>query len=633
MMKILHRYMLKQFMGPFIVAFIVVDFTMLMQFLWLYIDDLIGKGLEISIIAKLLFYASVNVSIMAFPLGVLLASIFTLGSMGENYELIALKAAGISLQRILFPLIILSMVIASSAFLFSNNAIPVTYLKFRQLISSISSQRPDVQIQEGVFYNGIDGYVIRIGERNYKTKMLYDLRIHNHTKNIGNVEVTLADSGMIAISADKSFLEVTLYNGHGYEDNVETKRMVIDNPTHPFVYKFFEKQVFRIPLSGLDFMLMDAQLFKSGARMKNLNQLSLSIDSLSKIGKTQEVQLRTVIQPIYRNPELKNMRIDTTLRKKIPNNYRVEFNKLSKSRRQMAVQEAVNNVRSQKDQVAGLIYELEDIKRKTRLHEIEWHLKLTLAVSCFIFFFIGAPLGAIIRKGGLGTPIIIAVIFFVLYYVISEIGKKSAREGALTSFEGIWLSTFIIFTIGVFLTWKATRDSSIFNQELYINYLKKGLNYIFVTHRMPRPEIIYTATPTDLATGNLIVQLEELTRLCKQYLEGDFRKYMKLGKIWREQDDSQLGEIAKRYDHIRAVLKQTDVEMIRETVAEYPCAALHDYKIKKTFNGQVIGTAIIFPVWLYLFLKAWIQKYSLRNDLQHIMGSNRNLVNELKSVL
>ena len=631
-MKILHRYMLKQFLVPFIAAFIVVDFTLLMQVLWLYIDDLVGKGLDLSIIAELFFYIYVQMSVMAFPLAVLLASIFTLGNMGENYELIALKAAGISLQRIMFPLMIMSFVISIGAFLFANNVIPVITLKGKTLLYDITQQRPEIQIQEGIFYPGIEGYSIRIGKRDYKTNMLYDMRIYDHTNRTGNSHVILADSGRITITADKSFLEVTLYSGHSYQD-VQEKKSQRENRTFPFRYDSFDEQIFRVPLSGLDLMRSESELFKSNAQMKNLNQLTKDIDSLLKTGSIQVEQLRGLLQPVYRNPELKSMRIDTTLRSKVPENYLIEFNKLSKSKRQMAVKEAINSVRSQKDQATGLTFELEDVNRKARRHEIEWHRKFTMSIACFILFFIGAPLGAIIRKGGLGTPIIIAVLFFVIYYVLSEIGKKSAREGAMTSFEGMWMSTFIILAVGIFLTWKATRDSSIFNIELYVAYMKKGLNFIFVIHRTPRSEISYPVTAKDLTPDSIITNLNELTRLCRSYLEGDFEKYMKFSQIWQKEDDHALAEIARLYDHIRAVLKQSDVEMIREEVSEYPNATLHDYKIKKISKGHVVGAAIIFPVWLYLFLKALIQKFTLRNDLRQIMSANRNLINELKSVM
>ena len=632
-MKILHRYMLKLFIGPFIGAFFIVVVTLLMQSLWKYIDDLVGKGLPVMAIAELLFYACGWLSNLAFPLAVLLASIFTLGNMGENYELIALKSAGISLQRILFPLIVTAFFISIGAFFFLNNVTPVAFLKWRTLVYDIQQQRPELRIQEEIFYNGIDGYSIRIGRRDYKTNMLYDLRIYNHMRKVGNNQVILADSGTMAMTADKRFLEVTLYHGHSYEDMVEERKSALQNKNYPFRHDFFDRQVIRIALPNYDLERSDEEIFKSGSQMMNLPQLTMMIDSFSKMITAQEDQLRKIVQPAYRNPELKNLRVDTMLRSKVPDNIWSVFNQQSKTKRQMVVNDALNNVRNQKDQVLGLTYELDNKNRQTWRYQIEWHYKFTISISCFIFFFIGAPLGAIIRKGGLGTPIIIAVLFFVIYYVISEIGRKSAREGALTAFEGMWMSTFIIFSVGVFLTWMATRDSSIFNQELYVNYIKKGLNFIFVTHRTSRPEIEYSATTTDLAPEKMIAELEDLSRLSRMYLEGDFRRNMRFNKIWYEQDDQALTDIANRYDRIHAILKQSDIDMIRETVAEYPWAALQNCKIKKTSFWQVLIAAVIFPIWFYLFLKVWIQKYSLRNELRNIIGANRNLVNELNSVL
>jgi len=459
------------------------------------------------------------------------------------------------------------------------------------------------------------------------------LMIHNHTDKMGNVYVILADSGTMAQTEDKRFLEVVLHNGHSYQDVVESKRPARQNKNYPFRHDFFEKQVIRIALPSYDFERSDAELFRSGAQMLDLSALTLMIDSFSNMIKNQGDQLRMMVQPTYRNPELKNLPVDTTLRRKVPDNFWTDFNRQSKSKRQAAIQEAVNNVRNQKDQVAGLTYELDSKNRQTWRYQIEWHYKFTISISCFIFFFIGAPLGAIIRKGGLGTPIIIAVLFFVIYYVISEIGKKSAREGALTAFEGIWMSTFIIFAVGVFLTWMATRDSSIFNQELYVNYIKKGLSFIFVIQRTSRPEIDYRASSSDLAPENIIVKLDELSRLCTLYLEEDYRKSMRFSKIWYEQEDQALAEIGQKYDHILEVLKQSDVDMISESVEEYPRAALQNCKIKKTSFWQVLTVAVFFPLWFYLFLKVWIQRYSLRNELRNITGANRNLVNELNSVL
>ena len=626
-MKILHRYMLKQFFFPFIAAFFIAMIVLLMQFLWRYIDDLVGKGLELSIIAELLLYTCGQVAVMAFPLAVLLASIFTLGNLGENYELIALKAAGISLQRIVFPLIILSFFIAIGAFMCANYVIPVANLEWRRLIYDIQQQRPELQIQEGIFYNGIDGYSIRIGKRDLKTHMLYNLRINDHRERRGNTNVILADSGRMKMTSDKRFLELELYSGHSYNDMVE-ERKARQNRTYPFRQDIFEYQVLRIELPGYELERSDAEIFRSGHNMMNLEQLTYMIDSLSTVIKSQENQLRSIMQPNYRPPDYQ-IPIDTSLRSKVPNNFMSHFNKQPKANKQRAIQDAVNSARNQKEQVSGLIYEMNIQNRQTWRYQIAWHQKLTMPFACFIFFFIGAPLGAIIRKGGLGTPIIIAVLFFVFYYVISMTGERSAREGAMTPFEGIWMSTFIIFTIGVFLTWMATRDSSIFNQELYLNYIKKGLSFIFVTHIKARPAYVYQATESDLIPENMILKIEELSNLCKKYLDGDFHKRLRLSKIWYELEDRELAEIGQKHDLMLAILKQSDMDLISETVAEYPVASLHNCKIKKDSKWHVLAAVVVFPVWLYLYLKAAIQKHTLRNELTNIISANRNLINEL----
>lgn len=618
-------------MGPFVLAFILVVFTLLMQFLWKYIDDLVGKGLALSVIGELLVYTSAQLAIMAFPLSVLLASIFTLGNMGENYELIALKAAGISLQRIVFPLILLSCVIAVGAFLFANNVTPVTNLKMRTLIYDIQQQRPELQIREGIFYNGIEGYSIRIGRKNYKTNQLYDLRIYDHTAKSGNMAVILADSGYMAVTADKRFLEITLYNGHSYTDMAEGRRV---NKTYPFRHDFFDKQAFRMALPGFDLTRSNEQIFKQSYQMMNLEQLNYMIDSLSLVIDKQSGQMEGMVKPAYQSYTYQAGKIiDTALRAKVPDRYRTRFDKEPKSKKQTVIQSAVSNARDQKDQLAGIIYELDNQNKSSWKYEIEWHRKFTMSLACLIFFFIGAPLGAIIRKGGIGTPVLIAIVFFVLYYVISMIGEKAARSGSMTSFEGMWMPIFIVLPIGIFLTYQATRDSSIFNQELYVNFIRKGLNILFATHRFSRPDIDIKPANAGLAPEHIIAGLEQLSQCCRSYLEDDLGRTLRFRKIWCKGKDARLDGICDRYDHIKAILKHTGIETIKDTVEEYPRVALHNYKIKKTSFYQPVLAAIVFPAWIYLYMKALIQKYSLRNELRNIMGANQNLINELNSIL
>jgi lipopolysaccharide export system permease protein len=276
-------------------------------------------------------------------------------------------------------------------------------------------------------------------------------------------------------TVDSRFLEVELFSGHSYEDVVSDadRRKSLEARTFPFMENRFERQVFRMALPGYDLERSDLDIFKTGFKMLNLEDLSYMIDSISDIIVSQEERLRMLVLPTYRSPDLHYAIFDSVRRSKIPENFQRHFSQQSKNMRQMSVQEALNNARNQTDQMVGFIYELENHNRRTWRYKIAWHQKLAMPFACLVFFFIGAPLGAIIRKGGVGMPIIIAIIFYVFYYVISMIGEKSAREGAMTPFEGMWMSAAIILAIGIFLTWMATRDSQIFNIELYTNYAKK----------------------------------------------------------------------------------------------------------------------------------------------------------------
>ncbi|MDR0814348.1 MAG: LptF/LptG family permease [Bacteroidales bacterium] len=632
-MKILHRFMLKQFLGPFVLIFFIVIFVLLMQFLWKYIDELVGKGLDLSIVAEFLLYSTANLTSMAFPLAILLASIFTLSSLGENYELIAFKAAGISLQRIVFPLIIFSVLVAGTAFLFTNNVTPVANLKMRTLLDGIRHQRPELQLREGVFSNMVDGYSIRIGDKDYKTNTLYDVRIYDHTEKIGNVNVIVADSGSMVVTADKRFLEITLFNGHRYNDEVTGK--TIDQPknNHPFSHQTFDKQIFRMELPSYDFERSDEQIFKKSYAMMNLEQLDYVIDSLITITEKEQQQIQLIIKPAFQQRALPaGTVIDTTLRAKIPDHFLPAFHDKPKARRLSDVQKAIAETRNHKDQFAGLIMEREAISHQMWRYDIEWHRKFSIAISCIVLFFIGAPLGAIIRKGGIGTPIIIAVLFFVLYYVISIIGEKSARGGSMNPMSGMWLSTAIVLPVSIFLTYMATRDSVIFNPEIYINFFTKGLGYVFATQHTPRTQTETEVPADELMPENMIASLGELSHRCRLYMNETLDRKLTAGKIWYKQKDENLERIGEMYDHIRAVLQKTDIEMLRESIAEYPVVTLYNPKIRIS-NTWLKWGIYVTQIWTYFYLKALVQKFTLRKELNHIMSANQNLMTELTSIL
>jgi lipopolysaccharide export system permease protein len=451
-----------------------------MQFLWKYIDDLVGKGLEFHVITELLVYTAASLIPMAIPLAVLLASLMNMGSLGENYELTALKAAGISLQRIMRPLIILCFFIALIAFLFANYVLPVTNLKMRSLLYDIQQQRPELQIREGVFYNGIENYSIYIGKKNYKTGLLKNIKIYDHKDHKGNISVTLADSGYMKITADKKYLLVTLYNGFIYSDVIRERQT--RNNTYPFRRDKFAKQTNQIELSGFGLKRTDEELFKQNYQMLNLKQLTYYTDSLYRDVDNRSQNLATSLKStsIFQNnpARLRNIqRIDTTIANKtLTTNFDSLFASLNTMDKQNIVSSALSSARDAKSYIISSFTNNDDTIRRARRYEIEWQRKFTLSIACFIFFFIGAPLGAIIRKGGLGMPVVVSVGFFVLYYMISISGEKFAREGVMTPFLGMWLSTLILLPLGTFLTYKATTDSAILNMDTYSNFFKKVKN-------------------------------------------------------------------------------------------------------------------------------------------------------------
>lgn len=483
-MKRLHKLILSSFLGPFIFTFFIVVFLLLMQFLWKYIDDLVGKGLEMHVITELLMYTAASLVPMAIPLAVLLASLMNMGSLGENYELTALKAAGISLQRIMRPLIMLSFLIALIAFLFSNYVLPVTNLKMRSLLYDIQQQRPELQIREGVFYNGIENYSIYIGKKDYKTNLLRNIKIYDHRERRGNTSVTIADSGYMRITSDKKYLLVTLFSGIRYSDVIDKRRGPYRSNTYPFQRDKFAKQIIHIELSGFGLTRTDEELFKQSYQMLNMEQLTYFADSCYNDVEVRSGSLKNTLKTstiFQNNPEMLRSTVinDTSAvkPKMLSTNFDSLFANLTTIEKQSVVSVALSMARDGKSYVVSSFMNNDDTIRRARKYDIEWHRKFTLSIACFIFFFIGAPLGAIIRKGGLGMPVVVSVAFFVLYYMISISGEKFAREGVLTPFWGMWLSALILLPVGVFLTYKATTDSAILNMDTYINFFKwvKGL--------------------------------------------------------------------------------------------------------------------------------------------------------------
>lgn len=468
-MKKLDSFILKSFFGPFIMTFCITVFILVMQFLWLYIDELVGKGLSFWVIMEFLGWGSATILPLSMPLATLLASIMTFGNLGENNELLAMKAAGISLQRIFYPLIFVAFFISVAAFFVSNNLIPIAYNKIYTLQYDIAKTKEEIKIPTGSFYNGIDGYSLRINSRNKKTDMMYDVILYNHTKNNGNVSMVVADSGMIKSTVAKDALVFTLYDGVSYEEN--NKYSYKDTTLELQQIKFDMQEVI-IPLENYAFQKSEDDRYGNDIMARNLKQLKHDRDSIGALYDEEAIHQREDV--VYNISMNKPENLDTAKNKGYVNDYPLDslMNSCSTADKLMAVREAIPMVQNS---IFAMKSYHRDVYRYTfylRRIDLESLRKFALSIACFIFFFIGAPLGAIIRKGGLGTPVIISAILFVLYWVVDITGKKLARDGVISPTVGAFISTWVFLPVGVFLTWKSTKDSSIFNIDTYLQPVK-----------------------------------------------------------------------------------------------------------------------------------------------------------------
>lgn len=468
MIKKLDLFTLKSFLGPFIMTFLIVMFVLVMQFLWLYIDELVGKGLSLFVIIEFIAWGSATLIPYALPLATLLASIMTLGNFGENNELLAMKAAGISLPRIIAPLIIVAVLISIGAFFASNDLIPLSYKKIYTLRDDIGKTKDEIKIPTGVFYNGIDGYTLRVNQTD-KNGIMHDVMVYDHSSNKGNVSLVVADSGKINMTPDKGNLIFTLYNGTSYE---EDNKQQYSDTTYALTKVNFSEQEVIIPLDNYAFKKSDDSKYDSQVMTKSMGTLRKDRDSLQDVySRIVDNQYR---RSLYSNGLVYTSQFDTMYTSKYKGNiaYDSLFNWQSTEIKLEAYKQALQALDNHITNVQ--FYENEQYQSGSTLRRTitETFRKFTLSFACLLFFFIGAPIGAIIRKGGLGTPVIISMLFFVLYWVVDISGKKLANDGAIAPFIGAFISTFVLLPIGVFLTWKSTRDSNLFNLEAYTNLFK-----------------------------------------------------------------------------------------------------------------------------------------------------------------
>lgn len=463
-MKRLHRMIIKAYLGPLSITFLIVLFILVMQFLWKYVDDLMGKGLEWYVLVELMTYATASFVPLALPLAILLSSIMTIGGLGENSELIPLRSAGLGLTRILSPLFFTVLVLSAASFYFSNNLLPVANLKFRSLLWDVTEKKPALNLKPGIFYNGIDGFSIRVADKNSETGALADVLIYDHRKPFsGDRTVIRARQGIMRRSTDGRFLVLELEDGHFYDEQQEERQ---GRANLPLMQGHFARYEVRFDLSGLGLKRTDEDLFKDHYKMMTMGQLGVSEDSL-----TQRMEERRMEQVAHVTRSLQLYRersqVDT-----LNTGTRTGSDTLAAlpiTREQQAAQYdvALDQARSTLSYLQRGKEELRGRKEQVSRHRIEWHRKPMLAFTCLVFFLIGAPLGAIIRKGGMGLPVVFAIVFFLVFHIVSFSMEKLVIAGELEAWPGMWLATLVLLPVGLFLFWKASADSPLLEADAY----------------------------------------------------------------------------------------------------------------------------------------------------------------------
>jgi lipopolysaccharide export system permease protein len=447
-------------------TFVISVFVLFMQFLWKWVDELVGKGLDWNIISELFFFASLSFIPLALPMAVLLSSLMTFGNLAEHYELAALKSAGNSLVKIMRPLIFFTCFVTIGAFLFSNYLLPYTNLKMLSTLFDIRQQKPALSIPEGVFYDKIDGYSIRIQKISKDGITLNDIMIYDQTEQAGNTSLTVAKTGKMFMTDDKKYFMIELHDGEKYDDVWKSENA---NIRHPFMRMKFKDLLLRMDISGFKMQRTQEDLFKDNQQMLNNHQLLDAIDTMKKEINKDKEGFYKALSNAYLSKTVRYWQSEDTTKSKILTGFFMDS--LTRDEHAKVYELALNNARNCKSATDSKVNELDSENASILRFKIEFWKRYMYSVTCLLMFFIGAPLGAIIRKGGLGMPVVISILFFLQFWVFSIIGEKLCKDGLLPPEIGMWLGCAIFLPLGIWLTKKATEDSGIFDSAGFITRL------------------------------------------------------------------------------------------------------------------------------------------------------------------
>lgn len=636
--------MLQTFLPLFIMTFGICLFIVLMQFLWRYIDDMVGKGLGIPVLGEMFFYAALFLLPMALPLAILLASLMTFGNLGERLELLAMKSAGVSLIHIMRPLMITIGIISIGAFFFQNNAMPVVQVKLYSLLYSMRQKSPELDIPEGVFYGEITGYNVYVKQKDNKTGLLKDVMIYDYSDGFNNARVIKADSGRLKTSADKLFLVLSLFNGESFENLKNQTGSAGAKVAVPYRRETFGTKEILIEFDA-NFTRTDESFMQNQYMGKKLNDLQTSIDSMTvRLDSIKALNAKSVYEMSYRRTFSKPKReegnqagssqvnnTDSLKKKQDEPAIIIDFDSLYQAQpasgKAALLVRAKSNIESVKADYYFKAATMGDEAYKVRRHLTEWHKKFTLSFACMVFFFIGAPLGAIIRKGGLGMPVVISVILFIFYYIVDNIGFKMARDGVWEAWEGMWLSSAVLAPLGIFLTYKAVNDSVILNADTYLNALKNLIGKRSGRKVEKKEVIIFTPD-----YGAILPRLDKLANDCASYLKGH-KRWLNYITFWRQGGKDHTAEqLAAEMDGIIEELANSDQNLLLNKLMDYPVIGGYN-QLNANLNGKIgLALGILIPIGLPIYLLATYQRKLLRHDIQVVQKTSRELEDMIKSL-
>ena len=620
-------FVFKAYSLLFVGTFFICLFIFMMQFMWRYVDELIGKGLTLDVLAHFFYYAGLTLIPMSLPLAILLASLITFGNLGERFELLSMKAAGIPLIRILQPIIIFNILLCIGSFYFQNVTGPEAQKKFYTLIYSMKQKSPELEIPEGIFYSEIPGYNIFVEKKGKENGMLYGVMIYSTTDGYEDAQIVLADSAELKTTADEKHLMLTMYAGERFR-NMQAQGNMMARANVPYMRETFIQETDLIPFDN-NFNMMDANVFSGSAQTKNLREIETGLDSLAHKSDSIGRSLFAYLQNTTYRRKVNIASQDSAKIARQTLNFDTLYSQLTVSQQQSILRNAMqkSTVATNEYEFRGLISK--DIDQSTRTHWVEWHKKFTLSLACLFFFFIGAPLGAIIRKGGLGVPVVISVTIFIFYYIINVSGEKMAKSGEWVPWFGEWLSSMVLCPIGIFLTYKANKDSAVFNIEAYINVIRKILG-LRISRHIARKEVIIHDPDYPVVKTELMALSQEWQAYAQKSRLSLPPNYLHI--FFHNIDDHEVISLSRKMENLITILSNSRDAAILDALNKLPIVSTHAHT--RPFHNykwnMVLG--IIFPVGIFFYFRIWRYRLRLYKDIQQIKKYSAFIAERIKKI-